>query len=69
MIFFLSSVVSAVALLLFYGMLFSMWGKDMASLLRMKIERALKVIVAGVVLMVWFQLWVEQLLTSYMNAS
>ena len=69
MIFLLTSFISAFALLLFYGMLFSIWGKGMASLLCMKIEKVLVIIVAGVVLMVWFQLWIEQVLSGYMKAG
>ena len=65
MIFILSSLLSALALLLFYGMLFSLWGKDMTSLLNMKIEKAAAIIVAGIVLMVWFQLWIEQIIVVY----
>ncbi|WP_224994696.1 hypothetical protein [Cesiribacter sp. SM1] len=66
MILLLSSLISAIALLLLYGMLFSIWGKDMSALLRMKIEKALIVVVAGIVLMVWLERWIEtQLLALF----
>ena len=67
MIFLLSSLISAIALLLFYGMLFSIWGKDMSALSRMKIEKALLFVVAGILLMIWLEQWIEQILSTYMN--
>ena len=66
-VYLLSSLTSAFALMLLYFLLTFSLGKDVYWLLRLKSGKATVVVVTGVILMVVMERWMEQVLPALLD--